>query len=173
MSDQTSARDGLARSTSPGQGETSGTRGPLHWPTLSPLVWEAEMMALGHYVDELRERYSSDLDHHVIPPCWYAHESHVVAIQALRDHERAAFGPESPASSAVDWHRAYRDIVALLKSWTSQLRCTSTEHVASRAVPPINEVMFAQFVTQQLVERRRAVIADVLEDCGADPPKRG
>ncbi|MHB8335666.1 MAG: hypothetical protein ACYDEH_12335, partial [Acidimicrobiales bacterium] len=76
-------------------------------------------------MDILRSRYPYDLDYHVVPLCWFRHESHVVALQALRDHERIAYDRDSPGSSAVDWHRALRDISALLRQFSSNLRCST------------------------------------------------
>lgn len=174
MSDHLSSGERRARPT-PSRGVAEiETRGPIHWPTVSPLDAEREWPALRAWVDDLRKRYPEDLDHHVIPSnCWFSHESHVVALQALRDHERIAYDPNSPASSAVDWHRAYRDVVALLRDLTSHLRCTPTEHFLARPIPAIDEEAFDGFVAEDIARRRREAIDRALDDAGADPENRG
>jgi len=63
------------------------------------------------------------LDSYVVPVCWYEHESLVVALQALKDHERVAYEKSSPGSSGTDWHRAFRDITSMLRQFTADLRC--------------------------------------------------
>lgn len=169
MSDHAPSRERRGRST-PGRGAARNeAKGPIHWSTLSPLDAQREWPALRAWVDDLRERYPEDLDHHVIPSsCWFAHESHVVALQALKDHERVAYDPDSPASSAVDWHRALRDVVALLRTCTSNLRCTATEHFPARPVPAIDEAAFAKVVADDVARRRRKAIDRALGDSGAD-----
>jgi hypothetical protein len=165
VSDHPSSREHRGRPT-PSRGATVNVaKGPIHWPTLSPLDAEREWPALRAWVDDLRERYPEDLDHHAIPSsCWFSHESHVVALQALRDHERIAYDPNSPTSSAVDWHRAYRDIVALLRDMTSHLRCTPTEHFRARTIPAIDEVAYGDFVAEDIARRRREAIDRALGD---------
>ena len=156
----------------PGRGvNAKEEKGPVYWPTLSPLDAEREWSALRAWVDDQRERYPQDLDHHVVLPCWYAHESHVMALQALRDYERVAYDSSSPASSAVDWHRAFRDVAALLRTFTSNLRCT-TEHFPSRRVQVIDEEAFAKFVVDDVTRRRRRAIDRALDDC-ADLSEQG
>lgn len=98
--------------------------GPLCWPKLpaadAPEVW-AE---LRRWVEQLIERFSH-LDHHAIPNCWWRHNGHVEALVALRDHERMCYSDSSPATAGVEWHRAFRDIEARLREWTSTLACGS------------------------------------------------
>lgn len=79
-------------------------------------------------------------------------------LSAIRDFERVAYDPSSPASGAVDWHRAYRDMVALLRTFTANLRCTNTEHFASRPVPSIDDKLFDEFVAEDIARRRREAI---------------
>lgn len=100
--------------------------GPLFWPDISaddaPLEW-AELRA---WVHRLVSRY--DLDSHVVPGCWYRHNHLVEALVALRDHERGSFAATAPATAAVEWQRAWRDIESRLRSWTSELRCDTSHH---------------------------------------------
>jgi hypothetical protein len=120
---------------------------PLHWPSLGPFAAQGEWPELAEWVDALRQRYRG-LDSYVVPACWYEHESLVVALQALRDHERVAYDQSSPASSATDWHRAFRDISALLRQFTADLRCGHGPECGERE-------LFDRFVTNDIAQRRR------------------
>jgi hypothetical protein len=120
---------------------------PLHWPSLGPFAAQGEWPELATWVDALRQRYRG-LDSYVVPACWYEHESLVVALQALKDHERVAYDQSSPASSATDWHRAFRDIAALLRQFTADLRCGHGPEYAERE-------LFDTFVTSDIAQRRR------------------
>ena len=95
---------------------------PVHWPSLGPFDAQSQWPQLAEWVDALRQRYRG-LDSYVVPVCWYEHESLVVALQALKDHERVAYEKSSPGSSGTDWHRAFRDITSLLRQFTADLRC--------------------------------------------------
>ena len=131
---------------------------PLHWPSLGPFAAQGEWPKLAEWVDALRQRYRG-LDSYVVPACWYEHESLVVALQALKDHERVAYHQSSPASSATDWHRAFRDIAALLRQFTADLRCGHGPEYAERE-------LFDTFVTNDIAQRRRraATVALGLSD---------
>ncbi len=128
--------------------ESSGeANGPLHWPSLTPFVAERKWPELAEWVAALRQRYRG-LDSYVVPACWYEHESLVVALQALKDHERASYDVASPASSATDWHRAFRDVTALLRQFTADLRCGHG--------PEYGDVeLFGMFVANDIARRRR------------------
>ncbi len=119
---------------------------PLHWPSLGPFAAQREWPELATWVDALRQRYRG-LDSYVVPACWYEHESLVVALQALKDHERVAYDQNSPASSATDWHRAFRDISGLLRQFTADLRCGHG--------PEYGDVeLFGMFVANDIAQRR-------------------
>ena len=120
---------------------------PIHWPTLAAIAAEREWSQLRQWVDELRDRYKG-IDSYVVPACWYEHQSLVVALQALKDHERLAYATSSPASSGTDWHRAFRDITAMLRQFTADLRCG---HGPERA----EEETFDDFVKEDIARRRR------------------
>ena len=120
---------------------------PLHWPTITPLAAEREWPELRRWVDELRERYPG-VDSYVVPACWYEHASLVVALQALKDHERVAYATTSPASAGTDWHRAFRDLVTLLRQFTADLRCGHGPEYEDRAT-------FESFVVEDSALRRR------------------
>ena len=128
--------------------ETNGeANGPLHWPSLAPFVAKREWPELAEWVAALRQRYRG-LDSYVVPACWYEHESLVVALQALKDHERASYDRSSPASSATDWHRAFRDISGLLRQFSADLRCGHG--------PEYGDVeLFGMFIANDIAQRRR------------------
>ena len=120
---------------------------PIHWPSLAAVAAEREWSQLRQWVDELRERYKG-IDSYVVPACWYEHESLVVALQALKDHERVAYAKSSPASSGTDWHRAFRDITSLLRQFTADLRCGHGPEHAEKET-------FDHFVKEDIARRRR------------------
>jgi len=120
---------------------------PIHWPSLAAIPAEREWSGLREWVDELRERYKG-IDSYVVPACWYEHQSLVLALQALKDHERVAYATSSPASSGTDWHRAFRDITAMLRQFTADLRCGhGPEHAERKS--------FDDFVKEDIARRRR------------------
>ncbi len=134
---------------------------PIHWPSLAALNAQREWPKFSAWVGELRDRYKG-LDSYVVPACWYEHESLVMALQALRDHERVAYAKSSPASSGTDWHRAYRDITALLRAFTADLRCS---HGPESAEPGA----FDTFVAADVARRRRQATAAALRQSEQTP----
>jgi hypothetical protein len=78
-----------------------------------------------------------------------------MALQALRDHERAAYAKSSPASSGTDWHRAYRDVTSLMRAFTADLRCSHGPESAETEA-------FDQFVADDIARRRRRATAVAL-----------
>ncbi|NNN10177.1 MAG: hypothetical protein HKL85_13425 [Acidimicrobiaceae bacterium] len=164
MSDQASARERRGHPTPSTGAAANEAKGPLHWPTISPSQIEKEFRLLGEWVDILRSRYPYDLDYHVVPLCWFRHESHIAALQALRDHERIAYDRDSPGSSAVDWHRALRDVSALLRQFTSSLRCSTTEHFPVRLAPQVDPEAFEKYVLELAAQRRREAIGRALDE---------
>ena len=131
---------------------------PLHWPSLGPFAAQGEWPELATWVDALRQRYRG-LDSYVVPACWYEHESLVVALQALKDHERVAYDVSSPASSATDWHRAFRDISGLLRQLTADLRCGHGPESGDTE-------LFGMLIANDIAQRRRraATVALGLSD---------
>jgi hypothetical protein len=145
-----SPRDALRRfEPRPRVAESAEEKGvpPIHWPSLGAIPAEREWPELGRWVGELRERYPG-LDSYVVPACWYEHESLVVALQALKDHERVAYATSSPGSAGMEWHRALRDMSALLRQFTADLRCDHGPDCATRE-------QFDDFVAQDIARRRR------------------
>ena len=120
---------------------------PLHWPSLGPFAAESAWSELLEWVDELRARYRG-LDSYVVPGCWYQHEALVMTLQALKDHESVAYGPDAPATAATDWHRALRDLTAMLRQFSADLRCG---HGPDDAV----DEKVKEFVARDIARRRR------------------
>jgi hypothetical protein len=120
---------------------------PLHWPSLGPFVAERAWVELLTWVDELRTRYRG-LDSYVVPGCWYQHEALVMVLQALKDHERLAYGPDAPGTAGTDWHRALRDLTSILRQFSADLRCGHGPDDAG------NEQV-NQFVARDIARRRR------------------
>lgn len=144
-----SSRPLVARSrATPAPGASLDRAGPpLHWPSLAPLVAEGAWSELIEWVEDLRRRYRG-LDSYVVPGCWYRHEALVMALQALKDHERAAYGPEAPGTAATDWHRALRDLGALLRQLSAELRCAHGPEDAT-------EERVGEYVARDIARRRR------------------
>jgi hypothetical protein len=114
--------------------------GATHWPRVLAVDAAARWEELQAWVEELQQRFSN-LDHHVIPRCWWRHNEHVEVLCALRDHERSSFAATAPATAPVDWFRALRDIIALLRAWTGELSCGATHQsqVTHFSPPPAAE----------------------------------
>jgi hypothetical protein len=137
--------------------------GPLHWPDITATDASVEWRELREWVEGLLERFPH-LDHHVIPLCWWRHNGHVEALSALRDHERICYADSSPATAAVDWHRAFRDIESRLREWTGTLPCGSSHDTRIRPVRPVGEVDWATFVADDVERRRRAAMRHAVSD---------
>jgi hypothetical protein len=128
--------------------------GPRYWPRMSAAEAATAWTELRRWVDELLERFSH-LDHHVIPMCWWRHNGHVEALSALRDHQRMCYDDSSPPTAAMEWHRAFRDIEARLREWTSTLACGATHDPRGRPVRVTDENEWDQFVATDFERRAR------------------
>ena len=103
-------------------GDFDEFEGPIYWPTREAEQAEFDWPALAAWVNRLRARFP-----HVtarIPDCWYRHNDLVEALLALRDHERVSYSSTAPASAAVEWHRAFRDMEARWETWIKRFTCT-------------------------------------------------
>jgi hypothetical protein len=90
----------------------------------------------------------------VLPSCWWRHPPFVEALAALKDHERGSYAPTAPATAAVEFHRAVRDIEARLRSWCCELRCEAAHDPSHDQLRTLPEVGFAEFVAE-LARRRK------------------
>ncbi len=126
--------------------------GPLHWPAVTSDDALRQWSELRDWVAELMRRFEH-LDHHVIPLCWWRHNSHVEALAALRDQERMSYSDTSPPSAAVEWHRAFRDIEARLREWTATLPCGSCHDPRTRPTPIVDDGEWAAYIAQDAARR--------------------
>ena len=69
--------------------------GPLHWPSIPAVDLATEFRELSDWVEGRVARFPH-LDHTVIPNCWWRHNGHVEALQALRDHEQVSYADSAP-----------------------------------------------------------------------------
>lgn len=135
-----------------------------HWPEVPAGEAAMRWAELRSWVDHLLERFAC-LDHHVIPRCWWRHNEHVEALSALRDHELGTFFGDAPATAPLDWLRALRDVVQLLRTWTAETGCSAQHRppsTISHAVEDPSE--WHEFVAADV--QRRAL------DQGATGPAR-
>jgi len=136
---------------------------PMYWPDLSLGQADQEWDALRSWVEQLVVRFAQ-LDHHVIPRCWFRHNGHVEALVALRDQERVNYSDTAPGSAAVEWHRALRDIEARLREWTSQLTCGATHEVRAHQVRSLDSDEWDQFVNEDVNRRDFQAVDSTLAD---------
>jgi hypothetical protein len=122
-------------------------KGPLFWPEVPAAEAAAEREELRAWVNRLVTRY--DLDSHVVPGSWYRHNHLVEALVALRDYERGSFSATAPATAAVEWHRAFRDIESRLRAWTAELRCDNGHHTAHDTVRVMPEDDWEAWITTE------------------------
>ena len=141
--------------------------GPFHWADLTSAEARAAWPELRSWVEELVTRFPH-LDHHVVPACWWRHNSHVEALAALRDHERISYAETASPTAAVDWHRAVRDIEAMLREWTGQIGCGATHNDRDRQLRPPEPAEWDQFVQTDIDRRGQAAVDAALhsEDPG-------
>jgi hypothetical protein len=146
-----------------GPPELDEVAGPTYWPDLSPDEADEEWDALRAWVEELVMRFPN-LDHHVVPRCWFRHNGHVEALVALRDHERVNYSDTAPGSAAVEWHRAFRDIEARLREWTGQLACGAIHEPRTQQVRSVDSVEWDRFVNDDVSRRDIQAVAGALAE---------
>jgi hypothetical protein len=126
-----------------------------HWPSIPSRNAKEEWEDLRDWVEQFQRRFAH-LDHHVIPPCWWRHNEHVEALAALRDHERVSFLPTAPATAPVEWMRALRDIISLLRSWTAENACGATHQDPPARLRQTNTDGWDEQVAEDVEQRRRS-----------------
>jgi hypothetical protein len=126
--------------------------GPIYWPTREAERAEWDWPALAQWVNRLRARFPNMTAR--IPDCWYRHNDLVEALLALRDHERLSYASTAPASAAVEWHRAFRDMEGRWDTWIRRFTCVvpgrGHESLSLDSTTPDG---FAEFVTDDLHHR--------------------
>src|SRR5206468_1186937 len=136
----------------PDGSDSAEREAPLSWPTRDPDQVEFDWPTLAEWVNRLRVRFPHMTAR--IPNCWYLHNDLVEALLALRDHERVSYASTAPASAAVEWHRAFRDMEARWDSWIRRFTCA----VPGREHPPQLDASasqgFVEFVKTDLARRQ-------------------
>ena len=128
-----------------------------HWPSIKAADAEAEWTDLHAWVEQLQDRFDH-LDHHVIPACWWRHNEHVEGLAALRDHERASYSDAASGTAPVEWLRALRDVTALLRSWTSELACSSTHQDPPRPQRSSDSDEWRSHAARDVAERHQHAV---------------
>jgi hypothetical protein len=128
--------------------------GPTDWRELAPDEAPAEWAELRNWVETLVRRYPH-LDSHVVPACWFRHSGHVEALVALRDYERLAFFPSSPASSPYNFQVALGQIEARLREWTARAGCLGEHREPVTTLRPPGDDEWADFVAEDVAKRER------------------
>ncbi|MGP0049458.1 MAG: hypothetical protein ACLPZR_11515 [Solirubrobacteraceae bacterium] len=126
--------------------------GPLYWPSIPSADIEQEFRDLRGWVQELLERFEH-LDHAIIPGCWWRHNGHVEALQALRDHERMSYAESSPGQAATSWHREFQFIEMRLREWTAFYGCAQEHRAPIRPTRRFDEDAWEAMLAEQ--KRRR------------------
>ena len=125
---------------------------PVHWPSVLPEDAEAAWAGLREWVEQLVDRYA--VDARTVPPCWFLHNGHVEALVALRDAERACFGPAAPATGGMDWFRALWEIEHRLIEWSARTQCSAHEHRSDpHPAHHIEETEWERFVAADVAAR--------------------
>lgn len=125
---------------------------PTCWAALEPEEMAEAWADLRVWVEDLVRRYPS-FDHHVVPPCWYRHNSHAEALAALRDYERLAFFPSSPASSPYNYQIALCQIESRLRDWTARAGCLGEHREQGPGLRPPDPEQWAAFVAADIAQR--------------------
>jgi len=136
--------------------------GPVHWPSLSADLTAAEWESLRIWVAQFLRRFPTQTR---IPECWWQHNELVEALAALRDYERACFVSTAPATAAVEWHRAFRDMESRWENWIKRFRCSHDP--AAHDVPAFNDAPppgWNDWVAADAQRRRQAELASALHD---------
>jgi hypothetical protein len=85
---------------------------PLHRPSLEAVEVSERMLEVHWRTAELHHRFPEMVR---LPGRWYRHNERVGVLQALHDHERAAFAPTPPLTVVAGWHITFRDLEARLR----------------------------------------------------------
>jgi hypothetical protein len=128
---------------------------PIHWPSLTAEEARQEWDELRRWVRQLRARFPNITR---LPECWWQHNDLVEILAALRDYERACFSPTAPATAAVEWQRALRDMEIRMEIWIKRFTCTvpGRGHTTPDYVADIAPDGWAESVRCDVNRRRNA-----------------
>ena len=140
---------------------------PRSWPNVTPAEAEEEWNNLRRWVDQLCRRYPSIVR---LPECWWRHNDLVEVLAALRDFELASFHPTSPATAAVEWQRALRDMEVRLEIWIKRLPCSvpGRGHEQSSLDEPEAPPGWKEFVENDVRLRRKSPTSGPSDEGGGD-----
>lgn len=93
---------------------------PVHWPSVEADDAGDLMVELWTWVQQFQRRFPEMVK---LPDCWPHHNSLVELLQAVLDHERAAFSDLAPPTAAAGWHLVVRDIEHRIRDFLSELPC--------------------------------------------------
>lgn len=133
-------------------------RQPISWPALTSEEAAEEWKALRIWVSTLMTRFPNAIR---LPECWWQHNDLVEVLAALRDHERACFASSAPATAAVEWQRALRDMEPRIDVWIKRFSCNvpGRPHGTPRDVGPA-PAGWTDFVEDDVQRRRRLLPQD-------------
>jgi hypothetical protein len=126
---------------------------PIFWPALTADEAEQEWDLLRRWVDQLRVRYANLTR---VPDCWWRHNDLVEVLAALRDFEGACFSATAPATAAVEWQRALRDMEIRMELWIKRFTCVvpGRGHDLTVEVEEAVPAGWAEFVQRDIKARR-------------------
>ena len=99
---------------------------PICWAILDDATAARELSALAVWVRWLATRYI--LAPRTIPPCWHHHASLVEELSALRTAWLAAFAPDVPSVTPLDWHIMFWPARNRLEETVTYAGCTKQDH---------------------------------------------
>jgi hypothetical protein len=126
---------------------------PIFWPALAGEEAKQEWDTLRRWVDQLRARYPNLTR---LPDCWWRHNDLVEVLAALRDFEGACFSATAPATAAVEWQRALRDMEVRMEIWIKRFACSvpGRGHDLPAHVDDAAPDGWAEFVQREIDGRR-------------------
>ena len=149
---------------------------PVFWPALTADEAAAEWDDLRRWVHRLLARFPNAIR---LPECWWRHNDLVEVLAALRDFERACFTPTSPATAAVEWQRALRDMENRMETWIKRFTCSvpGRGHELATDVTDAAPSGWVEFVNHDIDTRsqrteraRQAVVCVSSDDSSAFGP---
>jgi hypothetical protein len=127
---------------------------PVCWKLLDHITAGREWRALAEWVRWLAIRYN--LAPKTIPACWYRHGALVEELSALRTGWLAAFTPDAPGGTLLDWHTMFWGTRDRLQQTVRLAACIS-EHRDDQPAPWLTapDLGFARMVDDDMDERLR------------------
>lgn len=137
------------RSEAQVRADVDAAASPTCWTRLTADEAAEEWPALRAWAEQLQRRFPHALR---LPTCWWKHNDLVEILAALRDHERGAYASSATPSSAIDWHRAFREVEARMEIWIKRFGCA----VPGREHPTgTDESAWRAFVDADIASRAR------------------